>query len=130
MDTYDDAFFDKDVFEGAKEELGRYLEELPSEKDGWGTTDGPAEMQLAEGVCAVCGVISMTGGAVHSYRLIKGSCTPHSGCTRTLPVSPFTTSSTRPAGISLPNTSPTLPTDGRHTSSRQCGKRSFPYKAI
>ncbi|SJL03068.1 uncharacterized protein ARMOST_06413 [Armillaria ostoyae] len=36
-----DTFFGKDVFDGAKEKLGRYLEELPSEKDGWGTTDGP-----------------------------------------------------------------------------------------
>ncbi|SJL03048.1 uncharacterized protein ARMOST_06393 [Armillaria ostoyae] len=36
-----DVFFGKDVSEGAKEKLGRYLEELSSEKDGWGTTDGP-----------------------------------------------------------------------------------------
>ncbi|KAK0456991.1 hypothetical protein EV421DRAFT_2013956 [Armillaria borealis] len=38
----------KDVFEGAKEKLGHYLEELPSEKGGWGTIDGPAGMQLAD----------------------------------------------------------------------------------
>ncbi|PBK79875.1 hypothetical protein ARMGADRAFT_1040509 [Armillaria gallica] len=51
---------------GAGEKLGHYLEELLSEKDGWGTTDGPAGMQLADGVC---GVISMTGGAM---RLVAG----------------------------------------------------------
>ncbi|PBK79868.1 hypothetical protein ARMGADRAFT_1092735 [Armillaria gallica] len=33
VDTYG-VFFDKGVFEGAKEKLGRYLEELPSEKGG------------------------------------------------------------------------------------------------
>ncbi len=68
VDTYD-VYFDKDVFEGAREKLERYLEELPSEKDGWGTTEGPAGMQLADGVC---GVISTTGGAVHPYRLVTG----------------------------------------------------------
>ncbi|KAK0207927.1 hypothetical protein DFS33DRAFT_1458941 [Desarmillaria ectypa] len=39
VDTYD-VFFDKKVFEAAKEKLSRYLEELPSEKGGWGTTEG------------------------------------------------------------------------------------------
>ncbi|PBK59152.1 hypothetical protein ARMSODRAFT_983249 [Armillaria solidipes] len=57
------------LFDRAKERLGRYLEELPSEKGGWGTMDGPAGMQLADGVC---GNISMTGGAVHLYRLVVG----------------------------------------------------------
>ncbi len=42
--------FDKDVSEGVKEKLDRYLEELPSEKGGWGTSDGLAGMQLADGV--------------------------------------------------------------------------------
>ncbi|KAK0456998.1 hypothetical protein EV421DRAFT_2029382 [Armillaria borealis] len=59
VDTYD-VYFDKDVFEGAKEKLGCYLEELPSEKGGWGTMDGPAGIQLADGVCEF---ISTTGGA-------------------------------------------------------------------
>ncbi len=62
-------FFDKVVFERAKERLGRYLEELPSKTGGWGTTNGPARMQLADGVC---GVISTTGGAMHLYRLVAG----------------------------------------------------------
>ncbi|SJL05197.1 uncharacterized protein ARMOST_08563 [Armillaria ostoyae] len=70
VDTYD-VYFDKDVFEGAKEKLGRYLEELPSEKGGWGATEGPAGMQLADGVC---GVISTTGGATYSpFRLYTHS---------------------------------------------------------
>ncbi|PBK89143.1 hypothetical protein ARMGADRAFT_1065061 [Armillaria gallica] len=56
-------------FNRAKEKLGHYLEELPSEKGDWGLTEGPAGMQLADGVC---GVISMTGGAVHLYRLVAG----------------------------------------------------------
>ncbi len=34
------------LFDGAKEKLWHYLEELPSEKGGWGTTEGPAGMQL------------------------------------------------------------------------------------
>lgn len=58
------VFFDKDVFQGVKEKLRRYLEKLPSEEGGWGTMDGPAGMQLANGVC---GVISTMGGAVHPY---------------------------------------------------------------
>ncbi|KAK0440846.1 hypothetical protein EV421DRAFT_1815331 [Armillaria borealis] len=33
---------------------------------GWGTTEGPAGMQLADGV------ISTMGGAVHPYRLVTG----------------------------------------------------------
>ncbi len=61
QDGYIRVFFDKDVFEGAKEKLGHYLEELPNEKSSWGTMEGPAGMQLADGVC---GVIS-TGGTVH-----------------------------------------------------------------
>ncbi|KAK0506461.1 hypothetical protein EDD18DRAFT_1123520 [Armillaria luteobubalina] len=40
-----------------------------SEKGSWGTSDGPAGMQLADGVS---GVISTTGGAVHPYRLVTG----------------------------------------------------------
>ncbi|SJL03056.1 uncharacterized protein ARMOST_06401 [Armillaria ostoyae] len=63
------VFFDKDVFEGIKEKLGCYLEELPSEKGGWGTTKGSAGMQLTDGVC---GVVSTTGGTVHPYRLVTG----------------------------------------------------------
>ncbi|KAK0245316.1 hypothetical protein EDD85DRAFT_731024, partial [Armillaria nabsnona] len=39
VDTYG-VYFDKDVFEEAKEKLGRYLEELPSKKGGWGMIDG------------------------------------------------------------------------------------------
>ncbi|KAK0245304.1 FAD dependent oxidoreductase-domain-containing protein [Armillaria nabsnona] len=70
VDTYD-VYFDKAVFEGAKEKLGRYLEELPSEAGGWGTTEEPAGMQLADGVC---GVFSTTGNtvAMHRYRLFTG----------------------------------------------------------
>ncbi len=51
------AFLDKDVFEGTKEKLGLYLEELPSENGGWGMTTG---MQLADGVRDWYGVISTT----------------------------------------------------------------------
>lgn len=36
-------------FDRAKEKLGRYLEELPGRKGGWGTMEGPVEMQLANG---------------------------------------------------------------------------------
>ncbi|KAG7450844.1 FAD dependent oxidoreductase [Guyanagaster necrorhizus] len=68
VETYD-VFFDKEVFEGAKEKLGRYLEELSSEKGGWDTVEGSAGMQLADGVC---GVISTTGGAIHPYRFVTG----------------------------------------------------------
>ncbi len=57
------------VFEGAGEKLGHYFEELLSEKGGWGTTNGPAGMQLADGVCEV---ISTMGGAVHPYQLVAG----------------------------------------------------------
>ncbi|PBK58190.1 hypothetical protein ARMSODRAFT_984034 [Armillaria solidipes] len=81
-------------FDGAKEKLGRCLEELPSETDGWGTMDGPAGMQLADGVC---GVISTMGGAVHPYRPVTGilsrllkTRTRYSGCTHTRLVSPST----------------------------------------
>ncbi|KAK0440433.1 FAD dependent oxidoreductase [Desarmillaria tabescens] len=68
VETYG-VFFDKDVFEGAREKLDRYLEEIPTEKGGWGTMEGSAGMQLADGVR---GVISTTGGAVHPYRLVTG----------------------------------------------------------
>ncbi|KAK0444908.1 FAD dependent oxidoreductase [Desarmillaria tabescens] len=68
VETYD-MFFDQEAFEGAKEKLERYLEEMPSEKGGWGTAEGSAGMQLADGVC---GVISTMGGAVHPYRLVTG----------------------------------------------------------
>ncbi|KAK0245330.1 hypothetical protein EDD85DRAFT_14364 [Armillaria nabsnona] len=70
-------------------------------------------MQLTDGVCGD------TGGAVHPFRLVTGSRTPHSGCTHTLPVSrSMITSFTYPATIT---TSSTLPTDGCPTSSRQQG---------
>ncbi|KAK0189235.1 FAD dependent oxidoreductase [Armillaria mellea] len=52
-----------------RESWGHYLDELTSEKGGWGTAEGSAGMQLADGVC---GVISTTGGAVHPYRLVTG----------------------------------------------------------
>ncbi|PBK79877.1 hypothetical protein ARMGADRAFT_1092744 [Armillaria gallica] len=57
------------LLDGAKEKLGRHLEELPSEKGGWGTAERPAGMQLADGMC---GDISTTDGAMHPYQLITG----------------------------------------------------------
>ncbi len=71
------------LFDRSKEKLGRYLEELLSEKGGWGLTEGPAGMQIGSSreFCQGC-----------SRRTL------HSSCTRTLPVFPsMTSSSTRPA---------------------------------
>ncbi|SJL03079.1 uncharacterized protein ARMOST_06424 [Armillaria ostoyae] len=96
------AFLDKDVFDGAKEKLGRYLEELPSEKGGQGTVDaGLAGVQLADGVC---GVMSTTGGAVHPYRLVTGI------ISRLLKTYPSFWLYTHALSGSMPNTSSTLPT--------------------
>ncbi|PBK60027.1 hypothetical protein ARMSODRAFT_1069247, partial [Armillaria solidipes] len=117
-----DAFFDKDVFEKVKEKLGRYLEELPSEKGGWGTTKGSAEMRLADGVC---GVISTTGSAMHPYRLVAGI------LSRLLKTySSFRLYTHTPCLSIYDNIIHTPRGDGRPTSLRQCGKRSFLCVAI
>ncbi|KAK0245320.1 hypothetical protein EDD85DRAFT_13952 [Armillaria nabsnona] len=116
--------FDKDVSEGAKEKLGRYFEELPSEKDGWVTTDGLTGMQLADWSSQrqVARCIRI-GSSQESFQGCSRR-TLRSGCMRACPVSPSTTSSTCPAAISAPNILSTLPTDGRPTS-RHCRKRLF-----
>ncbi len=111
VDTYD-VFFDKDVFEGAKEKLGRCLEELPSEKGGWGTMEGLAGMQLADGVCGViddgrggASVSARHGDPVKTAQDVLFIPTVHA-----YTVFPSTTTSyTRPAAISTPNTLSTLP---------------------
>ncbi|PBK59158.1 hypothetical protein ARMSODRAFT_1009853 [Armillaria solidipes] len=132
VDT-NDVFFDKDVFEGAKEKLGCYLEELPSEKGGWGTMDGPAR----DAACGRSVRDRLDDGCrciyTDSSRESPQGClrrTHRSDCTRIHHVSPSTTTSTtRPTAISTSNTWSTLPMDRRLTSSRQIPMRNDRFYA-
>ncbi|PBK79865.1 hypothetical protein ARMGADRAFT_101812 [Armillaria gallica] len=110
-------------FDRAKEKLGRYLEELPGKKGGWGTMEGPVEMQLADGSSR-----RQAGRYIH----IGSSRRDPVKAAQDVLVFPAVhshTSTTPPAAIFTPNTSILL-TDGCPTSLPRCGKRSFPCEAI
>ncbi|SJL03054.1 uncharacterized protein ARMOST_06399 [Armillaria ostoyae] len=101
-----DVFFGKDMSDGAKEKLGRYLEELPSEKGGWGSSRRRAAVHLYR---LVTGIPSRLLKTYSSFRLYT-----HTPCLSILNNIVLT-----------PNTSPTLLTDGRRANDGWLGTRSF-----
>ncbi|KAK0440839.1 FAD dependent oxidoreductase [Armillaria borealis] len=117
VDTYD-VYFDKDVFEGAKEKLGALLGGA-AEREGWLGYDGRAGGNASSRTgCA--GSSRRTGGAVHPYRLVTGNTIAPAQDVLFIPavhahslsLHPLTTSFIRPAVISAPNISSMLLMDG------------------